>query len=146
VALILLSFTAFFSARTCGIDFRFGLAWFPGLFETLWFLVFGATLVKYFSPVFLLKALETSQRRELPIPRLLRWGTFLAWTVMPLLLMMLFLSEKVPLVVDTLEEGMYLLGVSLTLLLTEALPVGSFRSRAPDEPTACAPVTDESLT
>jgi hypothetical protein len=160
VALILLSFTAFFSIRTCGIDFRFGLAWFPDLFETLWFLVFGATLVKYFSPVFLIKALETSQRRELAIPRLLRWGTFLAWSVMPLVLTLLFLSEKVPLVVDTLEEGMYLLGVSLTLLVAEALPVGSFRVTAtvpaPEavsepQPTTSlepggAPPADESLT
>ncbi|MBU1070296.1 alkaline phosphatase family protein [Myxococcota bacterium] len=162
VALILLSFTAFFSIRTCGIDFRFGLAWFPDLFETLWFLVFGATLVKYFSPVFLIKALETSQCRELAMPRMLRWGTFLAWTVMPLMLTLLFISEKVPLVVDTLEEGMYLLGVSLTLLITEALPVGSFRvaglSRAAcsspteveppagvESPTT-PPAVDESLT
>ena len=91
---------------------------------------------------------------------LLRWGTFLAWSVMPLVLTLLFLSEKVPLVVDTLEEGMYLLGVSLTLLVAEALPVGSFRVTAtvpaPEavsepQPTTSlepggAPPADESLT
>jgi len=135
VALILLSFTAFFSARTCGIDFRFGLAWFPNLFETLWFLVFGATVIKYFAPGFLLKALEASQHRALPIPRLLRWGTFLAWAVLPMLVTLLVISEKVPLVVDTLEEGMYLLGVSLMLLVTEALPVGSFEAARCAQPS-----------
>jgi len=161
VALVLLSFTAFFSVRTCGIDFRFGLAWFPNLFETLWFLVFGATLVKYYAPVFLLKALEASQHRALPIPGLLRWGTFLAFAVLPMLVTMLIISEPVPLVVDTLEEGMYLLGVSLTLLITAALPVGSFKAEGLPVAVAAAteagaetsgvapadgPMADESLT
>ncbi len=125
--LMVLSFVVFFSFRTCGIDFRFALAWFPNLFETLWFLVFGATVLKYFSPAFLLAAQEATFGRKLPFDPLLRFGFLLTWLLLPLLLTLLVLSEKVPLIVDTLEEGMYLLGVPLMLLLTRALPVFAFR-------------------
>ncbi len=129
VALILLSYIAFFGIRTCGIDFRFALAWFPGLFETLWFLVFGATVVKYFAPVFLLEAFAASRSQEFPAPILARWGAFLTWAAMPLLVTLLLLRESVPLVVDTLEEAMYLAGVLLLALAAAALPVHAFRPR-----------------
>lgn len=131
--IILLSFIAFFGIRTCGIDFRFALAWFPGLFETLWFLVFGATVIKYFAWFFLLKAFETVRQRTFTLGALRRWSAFLIWAILPMLVTLLLLRESVPLVVDTLEEGMYLAGVLLLVLVVSVVPVHAFMSRQNEE-------------
>lgn len=133
-ALVLLSFIAFFGIRTCGIDFRFALAWFPNMFETLWFLVFGATVVKYFAPAFLLAGFEAARGRKWSLAVLMRWSAFLVWAILPMLVTLLLLRESVPLVVDTLEESMYLAGVLLLALTLTALPTRAFwpRPKVPD--------------
>ena len=50
-----------------------------------------------------------------------------------MLVTLLLLRESVPLVVDTLEEGMYLAGVLLLVLVVSVVPVHAFMSRQNEE-------------
>ncbi len=112
ILLALLALVVAYGFRTNGIDYKFAIKWFPKLFEKLWVVIFFADVVKYFMGIVLLSLFfpRGSQKTfclagNLLVTLQLSLGTFLLF---------LFLVEKsIPLVVDSMEETVYMMGLLL---------------------------------
>ncbi|MBU1240734.1 alkaline phosphatase family protein [Myxococcota bacterium] len=119
-----------FGFRTNGIDYKFAIKWFPLHFEKLWALIFAADMIKYFMGILFISLFFPV--RALPIFRLAAnflitlqffLGTFLLW--------LFLVQKKIPLVVDSLEETVYMMGfIFFTGLLILIYPLIKPRSRA----------------
>jgi Metalloenzyme superfamily len=107
-----------FGFRTCGIDFKFAVKWFPTLFEKLWMVIFTAGIIKYLFGILLISFFFGTNGRK--VFKLAGSILITLQIISVIFLLFLFLVEtKVPLVVDTLEETIYLNGVlTLTGVLT----------------------------
>lgn len=114
-----------FGYRTCGIDFKFAVKWFPHLFEKLWAVVTLSAFVKYFLAIQL--AFFFFVNKPLIFKRLFSILSLIVAAMIPFVLTMYFRGGKVTLIIDSLEETLYTAG-ALLFSLAAAIVAQRFKT------------------
>ncbi|MGM0596942.1 MAG: alkaline phosphatase family protein [Myxococcota bacterium] len=115
VLLAILILVVGFGFRTNGIDYKFAVKWMPELYEKLWYIIFVSDVFKYFLGIlFLMLYLGKKNGRSLyksGANLMIGYQIFFA----PFLIFLFLFEDKVPLIVDSMEEFVYFQGVVLFL-------------------------------
>ncbi|MBU1218521.1 sulfatase-like hydrolase/transferase [Myxococcota bacterium] len=126
IMIVMMLLVVGFGYRTCGIDFKFAVKWFPHLFEKLWVVVTLSAFVKYFLAIQL--AFFFFINKPLVFKRLFSILSLIVAAMVPFILTMYFRGGKVTLIIDSLEETLYTTG-ALLFSLTAAILAQRFKSK-----------------
>ncbi|MBN2724184.1 MAG: hypothetical protein JXR95_08955 [Deltaproteobacteria bacterium] len=100
-----------FGFRTCGIDFKFAVRWLPELFEKLWAFVTLTAFFKYYLGIQL--AFLTYSFSLSAIKILLKITGIIVSGMLPFVLVLYFKGGRATLIIDSLEEFLYMQGILL---------------------------------